>query len=100
MSLGTHLVCLFLFNLDYRPTLRFSFDYSLVYTAFTATHELQVDSSNLSMSTLISSIASVNTKLKLQESLKGLREHYNARAAALKAELQAMYKAQLQVTAS
>ena len=80
--------------------MRFSFDYSLVYTAFTATHELQVDSSNLSVSTLISSIASVNTKLKLQESLKGLREHYNARTAALKAELQVMYKAQLQVTAS
>ena len=80
--------------------MRFSFDYSLEYTAFTATRELQVDSSNLSVATLISLEASVNIELKLQESLKGLREHYDARAASPTAELQTMYKAQLQVTAS
>lgn len=56
---------------------------------------LQVDSSNISISTSISSNASVNIELKLQESLNGLREHYDQKAAALKAELQAMYKAQL-----
>ena len=76
-----------------------SLSFVLVLASFVALNLLpfisQVDSSNISISTSISSNASVNIELKLQESLNGLREHYDQKAAALKAELQAMYKAQL-----